>query len=228
MIRLVLALALVLGGVALARDPVAVVNGEPISREDLDRASGLAEIVFVLAQQFPAFAQTILLTEEGKALVARYERDVLEKLILRRIQLQEAARRGLAADEDEVARRTDATLAQVCAHYNLTEDAFAAQLLTQGYSLAQYREDIARGHRENLLLAALKGALLAEIAVSDEEIQAYYDEDPLRFVDDDGNPLPLSKVWERIAAFLRRDKEEAHWLAWLRQAREGAKVEINL
>lgn len=226
--RTLLIVWIAFGAVALAAEPVALVNGEPITREELDRATGLAEVVFSLYQQFPTFAQSLLLTEEGKVFLARYEQDVLEKLILRRIQLQEAAVRGLVADEDEVSKRTQDALAQVCAHYGLTEGEFAAQLLAQGYSIEQYRDAIAREYREKLLLAALKAALLAEIAVSDEEIQAYYDEDPGRFVDDNGQPLPLAEVRDRIAAFVRLDKEEAHWLDWLRQTRERAEVEINL
>lgn len=57
MIRIFLVAWIVLGAVALAGEPVAVVNGEPISQEELDRATGLAEIVFTLSQQFPVFAQ---------------------------------------------------------------------------------------------------------------------------------------------------------------------------
>lgn len=229
MIRiLILAAPLILGVVSCASEPVAFVNGEPITREQLDGATGLGEVVFSLYQQFPAFAQSLLLTEEGKAFLSRYERDVLEKLILRRIQVQEARARGLIPDEAEVAQRTQAALDQVYAHYGLAEDAFAARLLAQGSSLDQYREDIAREYREKSLVAALKAALLEEIDVSDEEIQAYYDEDPGRFVDDSGNTLPLAEVRERITAILRLDKQEAQWAEWLRQARERAQIEINL
>lgn len=228
MTRLLLAAGIAWGVVALASEPVAFVNGEPITREELDQAAGLAGILLTLSQQFPVFAQSLLLTEEGKAFLARYERDVLEKLILRRIQIQEALRRGLGADEGEVSRRTEATLRQVYARYGLTEKEFAARLLAQGYTLAQFREDIARDHRENLLIAALKAALRAEIVVSDEEIRAYYDEDPGRFVDENGNPLSLDDVRDRIAALLRLDKEEAAWQAWLAQARQAANVEITL
>ncbi|QAA76779.1 MAG: hypothetical protein BIP78_1013 [Candidatus Bipolaricaulis sibiricus] len=228
MIRYGVIACLAVGMAALASDPVAVVNGEPILREELDRATGLAEIVFMLSQQFPGFAQSLLLTDEGKAFVARYERDVLEKLILRRIQLQEATRRGLAVDEGEVAQRTRGTLAQIYAHYGLTEAEFEERLLAQGYTLERYREDIARDHRERLLLAALKASVVAEIAVSDEEIQAYYDEDPSRFVDEDGQPLALDDVRDRIETLIRRDKGEAVWQAWLVQARQGSTVEIKL
>ena len=228
MTRIFLLAWIAFGGFALAGEPVGFVNGDPITREQLDRATGLAEVVFSLYQQFPSFAQSLLLTEEGKAFLSRYELDVLEKLVVRQIQIQEARGRGLVADEDEVAKRAQDALARVCAHYGLTEDGFAAQLLAQGSSLEQYREIIAREYREKLLIAALKSSVLSEIEVDDEEIQAYYDADPGRFVDDDGNTLPLAEVRDRVAALLRLDKEEAHWLDWLRRARERAQVEINL
>ncbi len=228
MMRILLVAGLVWGTLAVASEPVAYVNGEPITREELDRATGLAEILFSLSQQFPAFAQSLLLTEEGKAFLARYERDVLEKLILQRVQLQEARARSLTVDEKEVERRTEETLNQIYLYYALTEEEFAAGLLLQGDTLERFRNDIARQHRENLLLSALKAAVLAEITVSEEEIESSYNEDPERFVDEEGEPLPLSHVRERIAAILRAEKSEAHWQAWLAAARERAVVEINL
>ncbi len=245
MMRILLVAGLVWGTLAVASEPVAYVNGEPITREELDRATGLAEILFSLSQQFPAFAQSLLLTEEGKALyrqtqkissqlmrienlLGSLQKDVLEKLILQRVQLQEARARSLTVDEKEVERRTEETLNQIYLYYALTEEEFAAGLLLQGDTLERFRNDIARQHRENLLLSALKAAVLAEITVSEEEIESSYNEDPERFVDEEGEPLPLSHVRERIAAILRAEKSEAHWQAWLAAARERAVVEINL
>lgn len=132
MMRILLAAGLVWGSLALVSEPVAYVNGESIVREELDRAMRIEEILFSLSQQFPSFAQSLLLTEEGKDFLARYEWDTLEKLILHRIQLQEARARGLAIDEGEVERRTEETLAQIYLYYALSEEEFAAELLSQG------------------------------------------------------------------------------------------------
>lgn len=221
------ALALAVGVLASAQ-PVAYVNGEPITRDELDRATRLSEIVLILYQSHPAFAQALLATPEGKAFLARYERDVLEGLILRRLGVQEALRRGLSVDEGEVARRTEASLREVRARYGFTEEAFRAYLESQGFTPEGYREEVARWHREELLLAALRLALAAEIRVTDEEVRAYYEEDPGRFVDEEGNPLTVEEVYERIVALLRQDKADAHWWAWLEAARREAVVEITL
>lgn len=69
---------------------------------------------------------------------------------------------------------------------------------------------------------------MAEITASEEEIESSYHGDAERFLDEDGQPLPVSHVRERIAAILRAEKGEAHWQAWLATAREQAAVEINL
>ena len=99
----VLAVVLGLGIAAFAQGPVAIVNGEEISRQELDRATGLSSLLFTLYQQFPRFAQTLLTTQEGKALIQRYQRDVLEQLIMRKLELQEAAARGLERAREEIA-----------------------------------------------------------------------------------------------------------------------------
>lgn len=228
MTRILLVACTVFGVLALAQGPVALVNGEPITREELDRATGLSEVIFSLYQQFPAFAQSLLLTEEGKAFLARYERDVLEKIILRRIQLQEAQARGLVADEAEIAKRTQATLDQIYVYYGLTEDALAAELLAQGYTREQFVADIARQHRERILIEALKAAVMAETPVAEEEITAYYDANPTRFRNEAGETLPLEAVRDRIAAILLAEKGEVHWQDWLAAARQKADVVITL
>ncbi|MFH1610148.1 MAG: SurA N-terminal domain-containing protein [Candidatus Bipolaricaulota bacterium] len=228
MTRILLVACIVFGVLALAQGPVALVNGEPITREELDMATGLSEVIFALYQQFPAFAQSLLLTEEGKAFLARYERDVLEKIILRRIQIQEAQARGLTADEAEIAKRTQDTLDQIYAYYGLTEDELIAELLYQGYTLEQFMEDIARQHRDEILIETLKAAVIAEVTVTEDEIESYYGTDPTRFVDEAGEMLPLEAVRDRIATILLGEKGEAYWQDWLTKAREGADVEINL
>lgn len=212
----------------LAQTPVAVVNGEPITKTELDNATRLNNILFTLYYQYPRFAQSLLTTPEGKAFLARYQRDVLEDLIMRKIQLQEAKARGIAADPAKVEEMLDQMLESIKTYYGLSDEELVAELANEGLTLEEFRAQLRPQAEEQVLMEALKAAVTANVTVSEEEIAAYYQENHDQFVDDKGNQLSLAEVREKIGAFLIAQKQEEVWQAWLKQAREAANVQINL
>ncbi|MFN3346476.1 MAG: SurA N-terminal domain-containing protein [Candidatus Bipolaricaulaceae bacterium] len=212
----------------LAQAPVAVVNGEPITREELDSATRLNQILFNLYFQYPRFAQSLLGTPEGKAFLTRYQRDVLEDLILRKIQVQEARARNLSADPARVEDLVNQTLEYIKSYYNLTDEELVAELAKEGLTLEEFRAQLRPQAEEQALLEALKGAVTGEATVSEEEILTYYQANTSQFLDDRGQALPLDKVRLKIASLLLSQKQEELWQEWLKRARETADVQINL
>lgn len=225
-IAVVVFVGLALAG--LAQTPVAVVNGEPITKTELDNATRLNNILFTLYYQYPRFAQSLLTTPEGKVFLARYQRDVLEDLIMRKIQLQEAQARGIAADPAKVEEMLDQMLESIKTYYGLSDEELVAELANEGLTLEEFRAQLRPQAEEQVLMEALKAAVTANVTLSEEEIAAYYEENRDQFVDDKGNQLSLAEVREKIGAFLIAQKQEEVWQAWLKQAREAANVQINL
>ncbi|MCS7240949.1 MAG: SurA N-terminal domain-containing protein [Candidatus Bipolaricaulota bacterium] len=223
-----LAFVLFVGLTALAQAPVAIVNGEAITKEELESATQLNQILFTLYYQYTRFAQSLLTTPEGKAFLTRYQRDVLEDLILRKIQLQEARARGLAADPAKVEELVNQTLGYIKSYYDLTDEELAAELAKENMTVEQFRAELRPQAEERALLAALKEAVIAEVTVSEEEIAAYYNANPGQFVDAQGNALPLAEVREKIVSLLISQKQDTVWQEWLKKARETASVQINL
>jgi len=212
----------------LAQTPVAVVNGELITKTELDNATRLNNILFTLYYQYPRFAQSLLTTPEGKAFLARYQRDVLEDLIMRKIQLQEAKARGIAADPAKIEEMLDQMLESIKTYYGLSDEELAAELANEGLTLEEFRAQLRPQAEEQVLMEALKAAVIADVTLSEEEIAAYYQENRDQFVDYKGNQLSLAEVREKIGAFLIAQKQEEVWQAWLKQARQAADVQINL
>ncbi len=211
-----------------AQTPVAVVNGEPITQEELESATRLNQILFTLYYQYTRFAQSLLTTPEGKAFLTRYQRDVLEELILRKIQVQEARARGIVPDAARVEELIDQTLEQIKTYYELTDEELVAELANEGLTLEEFREELRPQVEEQALIEALKRAVTGDIAVSEEEIATYYEENPGQFLDAQGNPLPLAEVREQIASLLYSEKQDKAWEEWLTATRAAAAVEINL
>lgn len=225
---LVLALVLVAGVFALAQENVALVNGEPITREELNRATDLTRVVFTIYQQFPRFAQTLLTTEEGAAFLKRYELDILEQLILRVLELQEARARGIEPAQETVDAKVQETLDQILQQNALTQEELVDILARQGRTLEDFQADIAAQVREQLLIQALRDQVTAGTTVTEEEIQTYYQEHPDRFQDESGAVKPLAEVHDDIAALILDGKRSDIWNAWLSDLRAGADVQILL
>ncbi len=218
----------VAGLTGLAEEPAAVVNGEEITRDELQAAANLNQIVFGIYQQFPAFAQTLLATEEGEALLERYEQDVLDELIERRLQRQAAGERGITPNEDEVQEWVDQTLENIKQQHQLTDEELVAALAQQGTSLEEFREEIAVDVREHLVREALKEEVIADVRVSQEEALEYYEEKPDQFRDEEGELLPFEEVEETIAEELVVQAQERAWRDWLVELRAQADITINL
>ncbi|MBC7221650.1 SurA N-terminal domain-containing protein [Candidatus Bipolaricaulota bacterium] len=212
----------------LAQTPVAVVNGQPITKEELDSVTRLNEILFMLYYQYPRFAQSLLVTPEGKAFLTRYQRDVLEDLILHKIQLQEAQSRGIAADPAQVEELVNQTIERIKIYYGLSDEELVAELAKEGLTLEEFRAELRPQAEEQVLIEALKTAVTPDVTVSEEEIVAYYQQNPGQFVDAQGKTLPLEEVREKIASVLISQKKEEAWQNWLKGAREAASVQINL
>jgi len=220
--------ALGLGLAALAQEPVAIVNGEEISRAELDRATGLNSILLTLYQQFPRFAQTLLTTEEGKALIQRYQRDILEQLVLRKLELQEAAVRGIEPDATQVEAKVEEVLARILQQNALSLEDLSRLLSQQGRTLEDFRAQIAEQAREQLTIELLRNQVTGEAAVTEEEIQTYYQEHQDQFQDESGAVKPLEEVHDDIAALLLDQVRSQIWSAWLEELRARADVQILL
>jgi len=224
----VMAVVLGLSLSAFTQEPVAIVNGEEISRQELERAAGLNSILFTLYQKFPRFAQTLLTTPEGKALIQRYQRDVLEQLIMRKLELQEAEARGLEPTPEQVEARVQQVLARILQQNQLTEEELAEVLARQGRTLEDFKADLAVQVREQLMIELLRDQVTADATVTEEEIQAYYHEHQDRFQDETGAVRPLEEVHDEIATLILEMKRAEIWNAWLEELRAGADVQILL
>ncbi len=209
---------------------VAVVNGEEITKDQLDRFTDLSRIVLTIYQQFPRFAQVLVSTEEGKALLKAYERDVLESLITWKLLVQEARKRGLVVPEEKLQAELDRVLKSIMQRNSLaTEEELAEAVITRlGQTLEEFKARIRSEAEERLLVDLLKEEVTGDVSVSPEEVASYYEEHKESFVDDDGNVKPLEEVAGEIEAKLLQEKKDRVWREFLKELRGSAEVEIYL
>jgi peptidyl-prolyl cis-trans isomerase SurA len=99
--------------------------------------------------------------------VRRAEREFLEQLILRRLQLQYASQIGITTSENEI----NAALKDVLTRNNLTQEQLTDLLTREGLTLQDYKDRL----REQIVLARLMNqAVRSRVSVDTSEVEAYY------------------------------------------------------
>ena len=152
-VTLVLGMFAALETAAEPGDVLAKVNGEEILQQDVDQII----TVFVLPQ-FQAQNPGAELPAEQKAQI---EKNIVAQLVTERVLIQKAKEAGIAADEALVNERFE-------------------QAKTQRPDLS---EDMLKGllEKDNMIQQLLEAEVISKITVTDEEAQAYYDEQKEQF-----------------------------------------------
>jgi parvulin-like peptidyl-prolyl isomerase len=137
----------------------ATVNGEIITVLELEKAGK------------PLVEKSLLTvpTREREKVKRETLSSVLDKLILREVQLQRARELGLRVSEQDL----DAAIANIMEKGSLTEEMLARALEAEGLTEEKYREQIS----DQILFSKLmQREIRARVAVTQEELEAYYRE----------------------------------------------------
>ena len=206
---------------------VAVVNGETITNDTLGAAAALNQIFQIVLTQLPrSFGEALLSTPEGTAFLDRYQRDVLGQLIDSRLLVQQAKERKIEVDESDVTEQVEGRLDQIMQQNQLTLDQMADILEQQGSSLDEYKETLATGFREQLMVQALQDEIVQDATATDEEIKTYYDGHKSEYTDADGTITPLEDVRDKIYDTLLQEAQSYLWNTWFTQVKDEADIEI--
>jgi peptidyl-prolyl cis-trans isomerase SurA len=141
-----------------------------VAAEPIDRIVAIVDDDVVMQSEFDRFRTRILqqMGQRGGELPPEdiVNRQVLERLVMTKIQLQYAKRAGVTIDDDTLNK----AVASVAAQNKLSLEQFREVLAKEGYDYAQYREDI----RNEITLARLKQREVDNrITVSDREVDSY-------------------------------------------------------
>ena len=167
-------------GVTLVDRIVAVVNKEVITYSELNEAVSAAERQLRRQGTLPPEREVL-------------ERQMLERLIFDKVQLQFARDSGIRVDELQV----DRAVQRIAENNKMTLAEFRSTLERDGVSLNAWREDL----REQIILTRLREREVDDkIQVSDSEIDLFLD---------DTKAVPEERVEYNLAHILVRVPEQA-------------------
>lgn len=138
--------------------------------EPIDRIIAIVDDDVVMQSEFDRFRERIVaqLAQRETELPAPevFNRQILERLIVQRIQLQVARRAGVTVDDDTLNKAVD----NVASQNRMSLAQFRAALETEGIDFGRFREDL----REEITVVRLKQREVDNrVNVSDREIDNY-------------------------------------------------------
>lgn len=157
--------------------------------------------------------------EELQKQVSRAEREFLDQLILKRLQLQHAAQIGLTASENDI----NAALKDVLTRNNLVQETLVEMLAKEGLTFQDYKDRL----REQIVLARLLNqAVRSRVSVDTSEVEAYYQAHRGEF----GRPdeAKVRHIFFRLEAAAETSQVEAIYARAtrvLQEARNGSNFE---
>ena len=206
----------------------AVVNNEQITMATLEGVAGISQIFQTVFSELPqAFGQTLLSTPEGKAFLDRYQRDVLDRIIDSLLMVQQAKALEMKADESKVEDQVKSRLDQIMQQNQMTIDQIDSALKQQGSSLEDYKSRLAQSYREQLMVQALQQSVVADVSVSDADVQDYYDAHQSDYTDTDGTVKLLSDVSASIHDNLINKVKADRWDSWFNDVKASADILIS-
>ena len=151
------------------------------------RAAELDKIIAVVDEDIIMQSELDQMVEKARSDIRRrgsepppdsvLERQVMERLILQKIQVQLAAHTGVKVTEEAL----DKAIEDIAKKNNLTDEKFREILASEGYDFKAFREDI----RQEILLSRLRREEVDKrVQVSDREIDNYISNQKSSHVDD--------------------------------------------
>jgi len=163
----VLAAALLLAAGCGKSNVVATVNGEKITRQQLD------EVVENMKQQYKSMGLNFD-GEQSEEMVKSLESEALEGLINQTVILQEAKKMGIQVTKADVDKEIDKI------KKSITEDKFKQELAKMGLTEPKYRELL----EMDMAISELQKKIMADIKPPTEErVLEYYNKNKQQFVE---------------------------------------------
>lgn len=154
---------------AIKNSAVAEVNGYVITREEFDKSFDL-----IKASYESQYGTDIWNTDmDGKKFIDYVKEQVVEKLILDRLILEDAQKQGIEVTQQEVDQEIKDTK-------DYFGERFQDILTAQKMSEEQFVEEV----RQVLIISKYREKVVESVTVPAEDIRKYYDENPKEFKND--------------------------------------------
>ncbi|MBS3736281.1 MAG: peptidylprolyl isomerase [Candidatus Bipolaricaulota bacterium] len=202
---------------------LATVNGEEITQQELSQASQVQQIVMTLSRQFRSFSQFLMTSEAGQNFLSEYRKYVLDQLINQKLTVQKVEELGINVS-DQAVQEEITKIVEENQQFSDKSDLEGYLKDNQNMTLENLKTRI----RENLKTQKLRERVTDKVTVSEEEVEAFYNQNKQSYTDQEGNVRPLDEVSDQVRNTVRSQKQNEAYNQWLQEERKKADIEKNL
>jgi foldase protein PrsA len=153
---------------AIDKTIVAEVDGESITRKELDSDE---ETVYVIESIKAQYGEDYGDNEEAMEALKTEKSRILDNMVLDKLLMAEVDRRGIMPTDEELTAGINEQYDSIKSQFE-SEEAFTEALEAQGATEESLKEYI----KKSVIYQKLQEDMLKDVAVSEEEVQKYYDE----------------------------------------------------
>lgn len=166
---------------AIAKSPVAVVNGEKITKGDLDKNPSMMGIIAQVKQQY---GENYDKNEDAKAAIKAQEQQVLENMITEKVVTQKAKELNLLPDESKLKTEVDKQLNDLKKQqFGNDEKKFQEALKQQNFTEQSLKDLYLSQLRSQETFKNISDSLTKNIKIDDKKIQDYYNANKYQFTE---------------------------------------------
>ncbi|MGM0409322.1 MAG: peptidylprolyl isomerase [Bacillota bacterium] len=175
---------------------VATVNGEELTRQELEQAAGTQQLIMQIYQSNQQFAQLLASSEEGQNLLEEFNKTKLEELINNTLLKQAAKESGLEVSDEEKQEVFQQQIEQMKQQNDMNDEELEEALKQQGIeSMEEYQKMFMEDENlaEDILVQKfIEEEVLADIEVSDDKAEEYYENNKSQF--EQGEQIKASHI----------------------------------
>lgn len=211
-----------------ANQVVATVNGEDVTSQQLAQQVNVNQILQQVGQVDQQLAQLLASSEAGKTILNELRKAKLDSLI-DNVLLEQAAEESditlTQAEKDEIYQQQKSAIMQ---QNQMDEEQFLSILQQQGYeNEAAYKEEFSNNPQIKIN-KLIEEKVLADIEISEEELQQAYDENKDAFAQSGQENTSFEDLKPQLEQMLKQQKQGQAINQYLDQLREDAEIEKNI
>lgn len=179
---LFLILALLISSIVLADNKngndeiAAVVNGEEITKTEVDQAANVEQLISQLRETNSDFVNVLESTEAGNDFLNEYRKEIIDEVIEQKLVIMEAEENVTVSQKEKDALFNN-YISQIIQRNNMTEEQLTNELKNQGHeSLEAFKGTFLENNKNYLLVNKLQEQKLEDVTIEDKKVKEHFEE----------------------------------------------------
>lgn len=166
---------------AIAKSPVATVNGEKITRGDLDKSPYMTQVIGQIKQQY---GESYEKNEDAKSVLKTQKEKILDGMITEKVIQQKAKEMKLLPDDAKIKTEVDKQYADIKKQqFGDDEKKLQEALKQQNFTEKSFKDSLLTQMKSQETFKNVSDNITKDVKINDKNIQDYYKANQAQFTE---------------------------------------------